>query len=127
MRKEFEIDHHRFLELKHFCLQYNNWKSIYQEIDGSPMLKFSREKKSEKLFDSTISAVERREEYLQKIELVEKAAELADADLKDYLICAVTTGVSYYGLRCYNRMPACKEKYYSAYRRFFFILDKTRK
>ena len=34
MKTEFDLSKHRFYELKHFCLQYNEWKALYSEADG---------------------------------------------------------------------------------------------
>ena len=46
-KNQYWIDRHRYYELKHFCLQYKNWKVYIQEIDGMspekfPMGKFAR-------------------------------------------------------------------------------------
>ena len=121
------IGRHRYYELKHFCLQYPEWKKIYKEIDGYPESKFSPVKNLGNVFDPVIKAYERREEYINKIEMIERCAKAADEQLYGYLLHGVTEGVSYYGLRLYYEMPACKEKYYGSYRRFFFLLDKARK
>lgn len=125
--REYKIEHHRMMELKHFCRQYKVWKDYCDAIDGFPRMKISQEAKSQKVSDPTVAAVERREEYLSKMELIENACKMADEDLNKYLLIAVTEGVTYYGLRCNFNMPACKEQYYRSYGRFFFILDKTRK
>ena len=34
MKTEYELSKHRFYELKHFCLQYPEWKDIYENADG---------------------------------------------------------------------------------------------
>lgn len=34
MKTEFALSKHRYYELKHFCLQYPEWKRIYKEADG---------------------------------------------------------------------------------------------
>lgn len=34
MKTEFDLSKHRFYELKHFCLQYNEWKALYSAADG---------------------------------------------------------------------------------------------
>jgi hypothetical protein len=33
-KSEYELSKHRFYELKHFCLQYPAWKTLYSELDG---------------------------------------------------------------------------------------------
>lgn len=126
-KSPYAIEHHRYLELRHFCFQYKIWKQLCKDIDGFPSVKFSSEGFSKNISNPVLNTVERREEYLLKMELIENTAKLADSDLAEYLIHGVTEGTSYYGLRLYYGMPACKEKYYNAYRRFFFILDISRK
>lgn len=127
MRNEYYVPHHRFMELKYFCLQYDYWKERIEEIDGFPTANFSGEKNLKNISNPVLHTVERREEYQHNIDLIDEAVKLADESIYGYLIAAITKGVSYYGLRCYQGMPSCKEKYYIAYRKFFFILDKTRK
>ena len=34
MKNEYELSKHRFYELKHFCLQYPEWKKLYSQLDG---------------------------------------------------------------------------------------------
>ena len=34
MKSEYELSKHRFYELKHFCLQYPEWKKLYLLADG---------------------------------------------------------------------------------------------
>lgn len=33
-KNKYWIDHHRYYELKHFCLQYPAWKKAYGVLDG---------------------------------------------------------------------------------------------
>lgn len=124
---KYQIEHNRYMELKYFCKQYDYWKDCCDAIDGFPKANFSRGNNSKKVSDPVTFTVEQREEYLHKMELIENAAKLADDELSSFLILAVTKGFSYYGLRAYCNMKACKTKFYESYGRFFFILDKTRK
>lgn len=34
MKTEYELSKHRFYELKHFCLQYPEWETLYSQLDG---------------------------------------------------------------------------------------------
>lgn len=34
MKIEYKLSKHRFYELKHFCLQYPEWKLLYSQLDG---------------------------------------------------------------------------------------------
>ena len=126
-KNPYWIDRHRYYELKHFCMQYGRWKSLCNEIGTYQSPNFSEVKISKNNPDPVLNAVERRDEYAKNIELIENSAKLADEQLYGYLLIGVTENVSYFGLRCYHQMPACRDKYYGAYRRFFFILDASRK
>ena len=33
-KNKYYIDKHRYYELKHFCLQYDDWKKAYSILDG---------------------------------------------------------------------------------------------
>lgn len=47
----------------------------------------------------------------------------ADGDMGELMLRAVTEGMSYEHIS----PPCCKEIWYAAYRRFFWLLDKARK
>lgn len=34
MKTEYKLSKHRYYELKHFCLQYPEWKALYFDADG---------------------------------------------------------------------------------------------
>ena len=56
-------------------------------------------------------------------QLEEAAAKEAAGDLAELLLKSVTEGLSYEKLA----PSCCKEVWYTAYRRFFWLLDKARK
>ncbi|MBQ8707835.1 MAG: hypothetical protein IJ523_07100 [Succinivibrionaceae bacterium] len=55
--------------------------------------------------------------------MVERTAEEAAGDMSAMMLKAVTEGLSYNVIS----PPCCKEVWYTAYRRFFWLLDKARK
>jgi hypothetical protein len=59
-------------------------------------------------------------------EMIDQAAIAADADIYPFLIRHVSGRVGYAALRDVFGMPAGADKFYSARRRFFIILDKRR-
>lgn len=124
-RNTFYISRHRYYELKHFCLQYPEWKASYHAVDGISSRSASlREKISEgSTSDPTAMYAEIKLYFSERMEMVEKAAMTAGGNFSDLLLKAVTEGWSY------ERMcpPCCKEVWYTAYRRFFWLLDKARK
>ena len=79
--KEFKLEHHRMMELKHFCRQYKVWKDYCDAIDGFPKLNFSQGEHSGKVSNPTVTAVERREEYLEKIGEKDQARQYFDENM----------------------------------------------
>ena len=77
-KSDYQISKHRYYELKHFCLQYIEWKAEYTELNT-------------------------------------------------YVLKAVTEGLSYDILKARFNIPCCRNVYYDIYRRFFWLLDKSRK
>ena len=120
-RNQYYIPRHRYYELKHYCLQYPEFKRIYNSL-------------CEKIPGGIISinndgscpvdkSVEVRQKYLDQIELVEECARMVDDVLGVYILKGVTEGRSYTYLRMHYNIPCCKDMYYELYRKFFFILS----
>ena len=126
-RSSYWISRHRFYELKHFCLQYQEWKDelTYLGLTKDPFAE--KIGKSAGPSDPVISAVLRRELLTDHIEMVDKAAKGCSEDLWQYVFKGVTEGISYEHLFIQNGIPCCKETYYECFRRFFWVLSKLRK
>lgn len=129
VKNKYWIDKHRHYELKHFCLQYPTWKRTYAALDN---LSISTSRlddtpiSSTAPSDTTAKCAIRKAHYSEKIQLVERAALEADEDLWFYILKAVTEGYSYTYLKTRLDIPCGKDLYYDRYRRFFWILSKTR-
>lgn len=126
-RNPYWIDRHRYYELKHFCLQYNTWKENLRNIYGIPNPNFPRVGFSQKVSDPVLWSVELREEYRNKIHMVEDAALLASPELSVYILKAVTEGLAYENLHLIHGLPCGREMWYELYRKFFYILHRSRK
>lgn len=100
MTSEFNLSKHRYYELKHFCLQYPEWKKLYFDADG-----WSGNG------DTTSRDGIKRGDLKTYMELVESCARLTGADI---LALVTEEGRS---------IPA--ELRY-AYRRFFWELSRKR-
>lgn len=125
-KNKYWIDKHRHYELKHFCLQYPSWKKEYSDgicIGGSSIEKMPT---SNIPRDPTAKKAMRKVYYLERIKLIEQLAMEADTNLHNYILKGVTEGLSYTHLKCKMNMPCSKDTYYDRYRRFFWLLDKTR-
>lgn len=123
------IEKNRYYELKYFCLQYQSWKRRYQELDG-----FSGRSIDEIVYsrlnniaNPTHRTVEERSLYLERMEMIEQSAIEADPYLASYILKAVTEGLSYTYLKSRLEIPCSRDTYYDRYRRFFWLLDRTRR
>lgn len=125
-RNKYWIDRRRHYELKYFCLQYPEWKKIYNSSPNISLSNTDETSRSNIHSDPTFKEVMRRKRYLERIELIEKMAREADDYLHNYILKGVTEGLSYTHLKNILDIPCSKDTYYDRYRRFFWLLDKTR-
>ena len=121
----YHIFKHRYYELKHFCLQYPEWKKEYAEITLTP--KQSDVKVQNSPGDPTANLALRRTMLLDRMKLVEQSSIEADPDIARWLLSGVTEGWSYDILSSRLEIPCCREYYYIRYRRFFYILSRDRR
>lgn len=128
-KNKYWINKHRHYELKHFCLQYPEWKRIYSEFDNStiPLSMIERVSTSNLPGDPTAKRAMIKMYYAEKIKMIEKVALETDAYLHKYILKAVTEGYSYTYLKTKLNMPCGRDMYYDRYRRFFWLLSESRK
>lgn len=127
-KSRYYIPRHRYHELKHFCLQYLDWKKAYIYADGfrNRASGLVEETRDGRLDDFTAKVAEERIFYGGKMELVEKAAMEAGGELAKYILEGVTKGISFEQLKARLEIPCGKDVYYTLYRRFFWILSGMR-
>lgn len=127
-RNKYYIDKHRYYELKHFCLQYNEWKKAYALCNESIIFTSTLENtpSSNTPSDLTAKYAIKRATYGQRIKMIEEAAEKSDEFLYPYIMKAVTEGLSYTYLKTRLEMPCSRDTYYDRYRRFFWLLSQER-
>lgn len=127
-KNKYWIDKHRHYELKHFCLQYPEWKKAYAEFNDVdiPLSMIERIPTSNLPGDPTSKRALMRAHYSDKIKLLEKVALETDIYLHKYILKAVTEGLSYTYLKTRLDIPCGKDMYYDRYRRFFWLLSKVR-
>ena len=77
--------------------------------------------------DPTMEYAMRRVYYAERIDLIEKIAKEADKYLYEYILRAVTEGLSYTYLKTRLQIPCSRDMYYDRYRRFFWLLSEARK
>ena len=127
-KNKYYIDKHRYYELKHFCLQYSEWKKIYAECNTFSIFVSNYEKSSYANIpqDLTAKYAIRKAFYGERIKLVERIAMEADEYLYPYILKAVTEGLSYTYLKTKMDIPCGRDMYYDRYRRFFWLLSESR-
>lgn len=125
-KNPYWISKHRYYELKHFCLQYPEWKKAYFSLNLYPRLEHSGSS-NKQISDPTENIVEKRELYFQRMELVEQTALEAFPDGYQGLLLGVTEGFSYDIVKARLEIWCSKDEYYRGYRRFFWLLDKKRR
>lgn len=104
----YELSRHRFAELKHFCLQYGEWKQRYTL-------------RNEQSLPPPETAIPKTA-YLNAIRLIETTASDTSPALGSYILESVTRDVS---VRQVN--PPCDSETFDFYRRKFFWLLSERK
>ena len=123
-KNEFKLSKHRFLELKHMCLQYNEWRDILRSLDGySGGIIIIHGKKQRVAAIDISELIEKRDYYSRRIDIVEKTAFNTDDILGRYVLYGVTNDVSYETLLLKMQIPCCRNVYYKMYRKFFYLLD----
>ena len=128
-KNPYYISKDRYLELKHFCLQYPEWKKKYVKLQNkiSPAASnLTSYPNMNEHSDKTAHIALERAYYRSCMELVEDAADNADCEIGDYIFKAVTEGCSYEYLKTMMSIPCGRDMYYNRYRKFFWLLDKTR-
>ena len=127
-KNKYYVEKHRYYELKHFCLQYPVWKKAYYALDGLAkrpydLMLFSQSNSNSSPTERCALSIEY---FYSRMRLVEEACDATDSIIGQYILHAVTEGCSYEVLRTRYGIPCCKDIYYELYRKFFWILNKSR-
>ena len=127
-KNKYYLDKHRHYELKHFCLQYPAWKRKYKSLNNFNIISSSINSvpKDNMPGDPTGTCATMRAYYLERIELIERIAKEADQYLSEYILKAVTEGLSFTHLKTKLNIPCGRDMYYDRYRRFFWLLSEAR-
>lgn len=129
-KNKYYIDKHRYYELKHFCLQYKEWKKAYALCNESIIFVSSTEKTPSGSdgthSDLTAKYALKRAYYGERIQLIDEIVRKTDDFLYPYILKAVTEGLSYTYLKSRLNIPCSRDVYYDRYRRFFWLLSHER-
>ena len=123
---EYWIPKDRYYELKHYCLQYPDWKKLYFKLDGDikvhPIANYIRSTPA----DPTGKIACIRADLKRAIDLVDNTARDSSAELGDYILKAVTEGIPFVQLQMISDIPCGKDMYYASYRKFFYLLSQRK-
>lgn len=124
--KKYNISPHKFMELYHHCMQYNEWKNeLMYKADTVKSIQVTDMPTAHNTSDATQELAFRRAELRAKCELVEQTAIEAGGDIAQYLLRAVTNeGFTYNYLKTVLEMPCGKKMYYDRRRKFYWLLSK---
>ena len=127
-KNKYYIDKHRYYELKHFCLQYNEWKKAYASCNESLIFASNLEQLPSGNIPSDLTAkyALKKAYYGERIKLIERIAQQSDDFLYPYILKAVTEGLSYTYLKARLDIPCGRDMYYDRYRKFFWLLSESR-
>ncbi len=127
-KNKYWIEKHRYYELKHFCLQYPIWKRAYISLSSlaKKPVELAVFSKNKNVSSPVEKCAEARSYYLDRIKLIEQTTIETDPELAQYILKAVTEGMSFEYLKVRLEIPCSKDTYYNRYRKFFWLLNKAR-
>ncbi|MCH1972612.1 hypothetical protein MCI89_09695 [Muricomes sp. OA1] len=123
---KYNISKHRFLELYHFCMQYNEWRNeLKYNKDTVRSIGISDMPTSRNGGDATADLAMRRAELRRKCELIEQTAIEADPEIYEYIIKGVSNDwATYPYMQTVMKIPCSRNTYYNRRRKFFWLLSK---
>ena len=121
-KRDYHLPKHRYLELVHFCRQYQDFKKEYNELTfiRSPQMTIHQNY----IKDLTSEKAIRLRTLDKKIKVIEQSAIETDPVLYPFIVQAVTDGFTYENLRLTKNIPIGRTTFYVLIRRFYFILAR---
>lgn len=128
-KEKYNISEHRYQELRHFCMQYGEWKEELESLtDTVKAISYSKEIRGSSIKSATEELAIKRMELRQKCELIEQTAMEVDSELYTYILEGVTEEyASFKYLKYRKNMPCGRNTYYDRRTKFFCILSKRKK
>lgn len=125
-KNKYYISKYRYYELKYYCLQYPEWKKELLEcqekiVSTSSIILSKREKSLE---DKVSEIAIRKNSLERKMENIVFSCKESDPQLWNFLLIAVTEGMSWTYLSTALRMPCGRDYFYDKYHKFFYILSR---
>ena len=124
-KSKYWISKHKYYELKHYCLQYPEWKKKVLELENSYVKSRLYLDPNNKGGDSVGDIAAECATLKCRMDEIKDTCIKADPYLWSYIFKAVTSGCSFTYLKTMLNMPAEKGMYYDRYRRFFYLLSNS--
>ena len=138
-KNKYYIPKERYYELLHFCKQYNYWRNCLQKMSYYPERTFRNFGiPASDISESTVEQLTiLRDECLNKMDLIDKAAHQAILDFElgsgseasqceDAIRANITDDISYDILTLYEPLPVSRSQFYKIRRAFFWFLSDLR-
>lgn len=125
-KNKYWISRHRFYQLYHWCLQYQEWKDrcVCLENGGLTGVQYSDMPKGTTVGNPTERMGIELSDYLDKIKTLEDVAKEADADLAPYILASVTQEYATYNYLKSLNMPCSRNTFYDRRQKFFWLLSE---
>lgn len=127
-KSSYWIPRHRYYELKHFCLQYPDWKGLYSKLHPEVTAHKDQEIRGTDIYRPNEDRATLRADLQRAMNLVEQCAKNCTDEeiLRYYIFKAVTNGFSFVQLQTRYEIPCSKDMYYECYRKFFWLLSREK-
>lgn len=125
--EDYGISKNRYVELKAFCLQYEEKKSKIKygisaaQYDGQPKAHNTGSQTERQAMDNVI--------YMKDCAMIEEAAIRANPGIWRYIVKSVTLGLSYEFIEYDNeqgKIPMCRRDFYGTRKKFYAILNEMK-
>lgn len=125
-KSQYWISKHRYYELKHYCLQYPEWKKLRDSLDiKMETVKLGNVYGTEPS-DPTAKLAQMRVDLDRAIDRLLQISFEASEELGGFIFMAVTEGLSFTQLKTVYNIPCGKDMYYDSYRKFFWMLSQSK-
>ena len=123
--KQIGISKDRYIELLHFCRQYQEWKREASTLLGIRAIKADGQPRGSGKADPVAMAAERREKLMEKIAIVDECARaVGNGEWYAVIIQNVCIGRPYTQIDQALMPTALRNTFFSRRREFFDLLDK---
>lgn len=125
-KDKYNISNYRFRELYYFCLQYNEWmQELNEKRNPLKGMQYSGMPGSGTPGNPTENKAIICAEISHKCNLIESAAKMADPELWEYILYAVTNeNATFNFLKMQKGIPCERDRFYNSRRKFYFYLDR---